>query len=172
MHAVWPWQYDRYLIPLLPWLLWLVAAGAGQKARWVLGILLALQSAFQTPHWLAGIETWRRPELIQTYSWLRGHTGPGDAIASAAPVRDGFYASRPSAPIPDTSDSAGFAATLRGRRIRFILWQDDIDVGLSARDSATIQRKLDRARGQLADVRLFQLIHEEPAERTRIYELQ
>ncbi|MCX5794494.1 MAG: hypothetical protein NTY77_03230 [Elusimicrobia bacterium] len=172
MHAFWPWQYDRYLIPLLPWLLWLVAAGAGRRARWLLGFLLALQLTCHSARWLAGVEAWRQPELLQTYAWLRGHAGAADGLASALNVRDGFFCSRPSLPLPDAQEPEGFAGVLRRFRVRWVLWQDGIDVGLSARRGSTMERKLEQVRTYLKDGRRFRLAYENPEERARVYELR
>jgi len=172
MHAFWSWQYDRYLIPLLPWLLWLTAAGAGRRARWLLGLLLGLQLAFHSHRLLAGVADWRRPELQRTYAWLRGHSAPSDAIASPLYVRDGFYARRPSVALPDTEDCGRFAQALKRRRARFALWQKDLDVGLTLARTATIQRKLERARSHLEDPRRFRLAYENQDEGSRVYELR
>ena len=172
LHAFWPWRYDRYLIPLLPWLLWLLAAGAGRRARWLLSLLLALQLTFQSARWLAGVAAWRQPELSRTYAWLREHTDAADALTSALNVRDGFLSSRPSLPLPDTQDPDGFAEVLRRLRVRWVLWQDDIDIGLSVRRISTMERKLQRIRTCLDNDRWFQLAHEEPQEHSRVYELR
>jgi hypothetical protein len=172
LHAFWPWQYDRYLIPLLPWMIWLLAAGAGARARWLLGFLLVLQLSFHTARWTSGVEAWRQPELSRTYAWLQGHTGPADALSSALNVRDGFLCSRPSLPLPEATESGGFAEALRRFRVRRVLWQDGIDVGLSLRRTATVKRKLGRIRSYLEDGRWFRLVHAEPEERSRIYELR
>jgi len=172
LHAFWPWQYDRYLIPLLPWLLWLLAAGIGTQARWLLGLLLALQLGLHSQRWLRGVEQWRRPELARTYAWLNSRAAAADSLASALYVRDGFLALRPSTPLLDEDGPDRLAQTLRRRRVRFVLWQDDLDVGLSAPRGSAIARKLDRIRLQLQDDGRFGLVHEEPLERTRVYELR
>jgi hypothetical protein len=172
MHAFWPWQYDRYLIPLLPWLLWLVAAGAGRGARWLLGLLLTLQLIFHSARWTCGVDAWRQPELGRTYAWLRGNTGAADALASALNVRDGFLCSRPSLPLPDAQQPDGFAQALRRSRVRWVLWQDDIDIGLSIRRTSTVGSKLKRIRTFLEDGRRFRLAYEDHEEHARVYELR
>ncbi len=169
MHALWTWQYERYLIPLLPLLLWAMIEGLGAAAPRVLAALLAAQLGFQTLPRLGRPSPWAEPELSRTYAWLQSHPAPG-ALASALPVRDGWYAQRPCLPLPDAEDAADFAAKLKGARARFILRQDGLDIGLSAGKSAPLQRLLDRAYGQLDDAKRFRKIHEEPAERASVYE--
>ncbi|MDD5630270.1 MAG: hypothetical protein PHU21_14480 [Elusimicrobia bacterium] len=170
LHLFWPWQYDRYLIPLLPWLLWLVAAGAGRRALPLLGLLLALQLTFHSARWLAGVETWRVPELSRTYAWLRAHSGSADGLASALNVRDGILCSRPSLPLPDVPQAQDFAGTLRRMRVRWVLWQDGLDIGLSARRGSTMDGKLQRIRAYLEDDRWFRRAYADPKEDARVYE--
>lgn len=172
MHAFWPWQYDRYLIPLLPWLLWLLAAGAAGKARWLLAALIVLQLGFHSHRWVLGSHSWRVPELGRTYDWLRSRTGPADAITSALPVRDGFLCARPSLPLPQTVDAQVFADELRRYRVRRVLWQEGLDVGLSLPQDAAVTRRLRSVRAILDDSRRFRLVHEETAEKARVYELR
>ena len=167
MHALWTWQYERYLIPLLPLLFWALIEGLGSAAPRVLAALLAAQLGFQTLPRLGRPSPWAEPELSRTYAWLKTRPEPG-ALASALPVRDGWYAGRPCLPFPDDADGAAFAAKLKGARARFILRQDGLDIGLSA--SAPLSRLLLRAYGQLDDAKRFRKIHEEPAERARVYE--
>jgi hypothetical protein len=172
LHAFWPWQYDRYLIPILPWLLWLLAVGAGSQASRLLGLMLILQLSFHSARWLAGVDAWRQPELSRTYAWLQGHTGPADALSSALNVRDGLLCSRPSLSLPDAQSAEGFAAVLRRFRVRRVLWQDGIDVGLSVSRASTVERKLERIRSYLEDGRCFRLVYFAPEERSRVYELR
>ncbi|MBI5240487.1 MAG: hypothetical protein HY926_08440 [Elusimicrobia bacterium] len=172
MHAVWPWQYDRYLIPLLPWLLWLLAAGTGARARWLLALLLAAQLGSHTHRWVLGRHSWRTPELARTYEWVRTRTAPSDAITSALPLRDGFHCARPSLPLPRPLDAEGFAAQLRRYRVRLVLWQEELDVGLSLPRDSAAARRLAGLRAILEDGRRFRLVHEDAVEGARIYELR
>ena len=167
MHSLWTWQYERYLIPLLPLLLWAMIEGFGAAAPRVLAALLAAQFGFQTLPRLGRPSPWAEPELARTYAWLKTRPEPG-ALSSALPVRDGWYAGRPCLPFPDDADGAAFAAKLKGAHARFILRQDGLDLGLSS--SAPLSRLLDRAYGQLDDAKRFRKIHEEPAERASVYE--
>lgn len=171
MHAFWPWQYDRYLIPLLPWLLWLLAAGAAGKSRWLLAALIALQLGFHSHRWVLGRHPWRVPELGRTYDWVRSRTGPADAVTSALPVRDGFLCARPSLPLPQTSDAQAFVDALRRYRVRRVLWQEGLDVGLSLPQDAAVTRRLRSVRAILDDSRRFRLVHEQREEGSRVYEL-
>ncbi|HAM36271.1 MAG TPA: hypothetical protein DEB40_09490 [Elusimicrobia bacterium] len=172
MHLFWAWQYERYLIPILPWLLWLAAAGARRRAPWLLAGLLALQLCLHAPRRIMGDSAWTRPELSRTYEWIRGHSSPGDAIASPLYVRDGFLAARPSVPLPDTDDPGRFAELLARRRVRFVITQENLDVGLSQSRTATIQFKLDRALALLQDPGRFRLVYARPEESSRVYELR
>ncbi|MFA6004823.1 MAG: hypothetical protein WC881_12245, partial [Elusimicrobiota bacterium] len=169
MHAFWAWQYERYLIPLLPWLLWALAAGAGTKARWLLSALLCLQLSSHHRLWTSRPAA--APELSRTYAWIASHTQPSDIIASPMYVRDGFLCGRPSLALPDTPDPAEFAQALRRRQARFVIWQDGLDIGLSADRTATLRLRLDRIRGQLQDSGGFRLVQQEASEGARIYEL-
>jgi hypothetical protein len=167
MHSLWTWQYERYLIPLLPVLLWALIEGLGAAAPRVLAALLAAQLGFQTLPRLGRPSPWAEPELSRTYAWLKSRPEPG-ALASALPVRDGWYAERPCLPFPNDADGTNFAAKLKAARARFILRQDGLDLGLSA--GAPLSRLLGRAYGHLDDTRRFRKVHEEPAERASIYE--
>ncbi|HEX4047553.1 MAG TPA: hypothetical protein VH309_06950, partial [Elusimicrobiota bacterium] len=67
---VWGWQYERYMLPLLPLLLWALAAGLGRAAKPAFAVLLALQLGAQTLPRLGRPSPWARPELARTYAWL------------------------------------------------------------------------------------------------------
>lgn len=167
MHAVWPWHYSRYLIPLLPWVLWTLAVGLGRHAKTILAILLACQTGFQSWRWL-GLNP--QPDLAGTYAWLRGQ-GAGEAMASLVYVRDGFYCAKPSLQLP--YDRPGFLVPiLSSQGVRFVLWQDSADVGLSAQARSVIGRQLQAAGEELKHSRKFHLIHENRLERTKVYELR
>ena len=138
----------------------------------MLGLLLTLQLIFHSARWTCGVDAWRQPELGRTYAWLRGNTGAADALASALNVRDGFLCSRPSLPLPDAQQPDGFAQALRRSRVRWVLWQDDIDIGLSIRRTSTVGSKLKRIRTFLEDGRRFRLAYEDHEEHARVYELR
>lgn len=171
MHAVWGWQYERYLIPLLPWLLWTAAKGLGPAARPALAALLASQLLFHLPLWIGGGHSWSEPELAQTYAWVKSHTPPASILASPLYVRDGYYCARPSLPLPDSPRPQDFIARLRKNRARYVLWQENIDAGFSLAATATVQRKLDRAGEHLHQSSIFRKIYENPREKTSVYEI-
>lgn len=170
MHGVWAWQYERYLIPLLPWLLWTAALGLGKASRAALALLLLGQILFHPPH--RDKTSWSLPELEQTYIWLKSHTAPSEALSSPLYVRDGFYASRPSLPLPDAPNPADFAGLLKKHRARWILWQENLEAGLSLPRTASIQLKLERAGRHLQNPDLFRLVYENPREKSRVYALK
>lgn len=171
MHAVWAWQYERYLLPVLPWLLWAVAEAAGKRATLLLCVLLALQGASHSWRWALRPSPFAEPELGRTYAWLRSSTEPEEAVASAVPVRDGFYAVRPASPLPDEERPEVFARRLKARGVRWVLWQERLEVGLSTGKSAAIQGRLDRARANL-EAGPFRAAFEDRKEGTRVYELR
>lgn len=172
MHAFWAWQYERYLIPLLPWLLWAAAQALGRLARPTLAALLAAQVIFHSWIWTAGKSPWKTPELERTYAWLKSETLPSDVLASPLYVRDGYYALRASLPLPNKENSAEFSAALRRQRVRYVLWQSRIDVGLSTGKDASIQKQLDGVQRHLENPALFRLLHEEISESARVYEVR
>ncbi|MBI5624605.1 MAG: hypothetical protein HY924_12575 [Elusimicrobia bacterium] len=155
MHALWGGRHERHLIPLLPWLLWAAAEASGRRASVCLAILLACQLGFHATRRLGG-SAWSKPELAATYSWLRSSRGPADILASPLYVRDGFYASRPSVPLPDAASSEELARLLSGRKVKLVLWQDSLDLPGAAR---------------LSDRGLFKPVYENEAEQARVYEV-
>ena len=68
MLAVWGWQYERYLIPLLPLLLWALILGLGRAAKPGLAGLLVLQLGAQTLPRLGRPSPWAEPGLARVYS--------------------------------------------------------------------------------------------------------
>lgn len=165
MHLVWPWHYERYLIPLLP-LLWRAAAEKlGKRAVPVLGALLAAQLAFQTlPRW--GRESpWATPELSAEYAWLREQPGAW-TLASALPLRDGWWSRRPAVSFPDASDPDVFVASLKARKVRYALYQEDMDLGFSDPGRADALGALSLVRKTLSDPARFRPVA------PRIYEVR
>lgn len=172
MHAIWAWQYERYLICLLPWLLLAVATALKRGARPVLAAMLALQCVFHSHRFLK-TSAWSYPELARTYERVRpGPGSPPGLLASPLYVRDGYYTGRPSVPLPSAADPEGFARTLRKRRVAVVLWQGDIDIGLSMDGSANLRRELERAGRHLSDRRFFKLLYDDPVEKSKVYGLE
>ena len=172
LHLIWPWRYDRYLLVPLPFLLDCAAAALERRgAAVLLLILLAGQAAFQSPRWIEGT-SWSKVELAQTYGWLRAHSHPQDVVASALYVRDGFYARRPSLPLPGQVSAPELAGDMKKYHIRFILWQSGLDLGLTMGKTAAVQRTLGTIRRDLDDKRLFRMIYSNSSEHSRVYVLR
>lgn len=169
MHALWTWHYERYLIPLLPLLLWALVLGLGRAAPRVLTALLAAGVGFQVLPRLGKPAPWGEPELAATYRRIAALPDEG-ALASAMPVRDGWWTGRPCAPLPDDAEAATFAKRLKGMHVRYVLRQDGLDFGLTAGDDAPLARLLSRAFSQLDDPKYFRVVFEEQGERARVYE--
>lgn len=169
MLGVWGWQYERYLIPLLPLLLWALIEGLGRRAKPALAVLLALQLLTQTLPRLGRPGPWAEPELKKTYAWLAARPGPG-LLASALHVRDGWLSGLPSLPLPVVERDEDFAAALKAARVTYVLRVDGLDFGLLADESAAPRRELERVRRRLDNPALFRKLHEEPSERAAVYE--
>jgi len=169
LHALWSWQYERYMIPVLPLLIWSLAAGLGRAAKPALAGLLVLQLASQTLPRLGRPSPYAEPELALSYAWLAARPRPA-LLASAEHVRDGYYAGLPNVALPDDENARDFAAHLKSMRVSYVVREDGLDVGLGADPSSGLRRALERAYSHLDEERLFRKVHEEPAERARIYE--
>jgi len=167
--AVWGWQYERYMIPLLPLLLWALAAGLGRRAKPVLGALLALQLLFQTAPRLGRPSPWAQPELARTYAWLASRPAP-NLLSSTEPVRDGWLSGLPSAPLPSPERDEDFAPRLKAEGVRYVLRAEGQDYGLQSDASSALRRTVERLGRLLDDPRRFRKVHEEPAERAEVYE--
>lgn len=166
---VWGWQYERYLIPLLPLLVWALAEGLGRRARPALGALLALQLAFQVAPRLGRPSPWAAPELARTYAWLAARPRPA-LLTSAQPVRDGWLSGLPQTALPVAPDAAAFAAALKRMRVSLVLRADGQDYGLAADPQSSLRGSVESAFSALDDARLFRVVHAEPSERARVYE--
>jgi hypothetical protein len=169
MHAVWGWQYERYLIPLLPLLLWGLIAALGRAAKPALATLLVLQLGAQTLPRLGKPSPWAEPELAKTYAWLAARPAPA-LLASAEFARDGWLSGLPSRPFPRVELDEEFARTLKAARINYVLRVDGLDYGLAAQPQAGPRRELDRIYRRLEYPKRFRKLHEEPGERAAVYE--
>ncbi|MDE2142478.1 MAG: glycosyltransferase family 39 protein [Elusimicrobia bacterium] len=166
--AVWGWQYERYLIPLLPLLLWALASGLGRAAAPVLAVLLAAQLGAQTVPRLGRPGPWAEPALARTYAWLAARPRPA-LLSSTQPVRDGWWAGLPDVALPLAGDASGFAAALKAERVSYVLRADGQDYGLQADPRARLRLDVERAYSQLDDARYFTKVHDEPGERAAVY---
>lgn len=169
MLAAWGWQYERYLIPLLPLLSWALVQGLGRAAAPALSILLALQLGAQVLPRLGRPSPWAEPELARSYAWLSTQP-PLSLLASVEPVRDGYLSNLPGVALPDATTDEGFAAALKAERVRFILRAEGGSYGLDADPSSAIRQAVERALRRLEDPRFFRKVHEEPSERAAVYE--
>ena len=167
--AVWGWQYERYLIPLLPLLLWALAEGLGRAAAPAFCGLLALQLGAQTLPRLGRPSPWAEPDLTRTYAWLSSRPAPA-LLSSAEPVRDGYLSGLPSLALPDAARDEDFSAALKAERVGYVLRADGQDFGLEQDPSSDLRRRVERAHRRLEDPRYFRKIHEEPSERAAVYE--
>jgi hypothetical protein len=168
MLGVWGWQYERYLIPILPLLLWALATGLGRAAKPALAALLILQLGAQTLPRLGRPSPWAEPELAKTYAWLAAR--PGTLLSSAEPVRDGWLSGLPSRALPIAERDEDFAAALKAARVALILRVDGQNYGLEADATAAPRRELERAYRRLEDEKFFRKVYTEPAERAAVYE--
>jgi hypothetical protein len=167
--GVWGWQYERYLLTLLPLLIWAAAEGFDRAAAPAFAVLLALQLGVQTLPRLGRPSPWAEPELARTYAWLSARPRPA-LLASVENVRDGYLTGLPNVPLPDAADAAAFAAALKAERVSDVLRVDGLDYGLEKDPGSDVRRGVARAQGFLDDAGLFRKIHEEPAERAAVYE--
>ena len=166
---MWGWQYERYLLPLLPLLLWALAAGLGRAAKPALAVLLVLQLGAQTLPRLGRPSPWSEPELARTYAWLASRPAP-NLLSSTEPVRDGWLSGLPSIGLPTPARDEGFAAALKAEGVRYVLRADAQDYGLQGDASSALRLTVERLGRLLDDPRRFRKAHEEPAERAAVYE--
>jgi hypothetical protein len=169
MLALWGWQYERYLIPALPLLLWALALGLGRASKPALACLLILQLGGQTLPRLGRPSPWAEPELAKTYAWLAKRPGP-DLLVSAEPVRDGWLSGLASRALPLAERDEDFARALKDARATLILRVDGQDYGLEADPTSSPRLAVERAYRRLEDSRYFRKLHEEPSERAAVYE--
>jgi hypothetical protein len=157
MHALWPYWYERYLVAALPFLLWGVCEALrpafrseGLRAA-VLAALALLPFPGQTRWLLSGARERSAPELRETYSWIRERTDPAAMFSSAFFCRDALYTGRPTVPLPLGGEEGGpLSRRLSSRRVRYVLWQDRLDLGSSLGESFHWTRELDRTALELA----------------------
>lgn len=177
MHLAWPWWYDRYLLPLLPFL-WLSLATLSTnldrrfspRVRWgLLGGILALSFFGQSVFWFDPAARRSEPELADSYQWIKSHTSPGDGFVSLFYGRDLIHTQRVFLPPPPAADASALDAALAQRRVRYILWDQTINLGFSDNRNA-VTSAVDRLTRSLEDATRFRLVHEDSSGRARIYE--
>lgn len=167
--GAWGWQYERYLVPLLPLLAWALASACGRAAPRVLGALLVLQLGFQVLPRLGRPSPWSEPDLARSYAWLAARPKPA-LLSSFQPVRDGWLSGLPQTALPDAPDGPAFAAALKTMRVTHVLRASGADFGLGGDPDSSLRRRVESIGAWLDDPRLFRKVHEEPAERAAVYE--
>ena len=169
LHSFWGWQYERYMLPLLPLLLWALSVSLGRFTRLALAVLLVLQLGAQTLPRLGKTSPWAEPELKDTYAWLAARPRPA-LMSSALFVRDGWHSGLPSLPLPDEPRASAFAADLKTRRVRFVLRAGGLDIGLHSDPTSPLRLHLERVDAYLWDPRLFRKVYANAQEKTEVYE--
>jgi hypothetical protein len=177
MHLLWPWWYDRYWLPLLPFLASALATGIGswlprrgeRATALALSAFLAWQFAAQGRLWLRPGPDRLRPELSETYAWIRANSSPADGFASLFYARDLLYTGRVFGPPPEADSAAGLRDALARRRQRYVLWQDAPDLGFSLATGGS-SRPLALGR-LLEDPSAFRLVHADARSGARLYEV-
>jgi len=87
-------------------------------------------------------------------------------------VRDGFIEGRPASPLPASPDAASFHDALTAHKARWVLWQDAVDLGLSLDATSVVRGQLALDARHLSDAAYFTLVHEEPSEHARVYQIR
>lgn len=164
MHLFFGWRYERYLVPLLPLLLWASAHALGRRAWRTFAGLTVLQLLFHGGGALSASAR-SKPELAPAYEWLARRTRAEDAVASLLYARDGHYAGRPSLPLPPAESPEALARALRARGARYVLWQERPDLGLG--EGSPVAATIARTADHLNDGRLFKIVFED--EFSRVY---
>ncbi len=166
--AAWGWQYERYLLPLIPLLVWTLALGLGRWAKPALWTLLALQLGAQTLPRLGRPGPWAEPELSRTYAWLAEQPTPA-LLASTQPLRDSWHAGMAGTSLPDSATAAEFADALKAGHVSFVLRVDGQDYGLSSDAKAPLRLRVETLYGFLDDGRFFRKLHDDAAEHAAVY---
>lgn len=170
MHLFWPWWYDRYLLPLLPFLLAAAWRGlpprAARHPKTPLALAALLAAAFfGQALFLTG--TRRAPPAPDAYTWVKTHTNPGDTFVSPFYGRDLIYTGRVFLPLPG-GEAAAWEEDLKRRRVRYVFWPTEFDVGFSRADNA-VNRGLDGYGAWLREPARFRPVFTDPSG-TVIYE--
>ncbi len=172
LHLFWPWHYDRYLMMPLPLILLAFYDGMKRSAVFVLAALLFAQMAFYLPQFLSFSGEIKQMELKESYAWLRFHTNPQDILSSAMYVRDGFYSARPSLPLALKPSAESLNQFLAKHQVRYILWEGNLDLGLSDPGKSPIYSTLQKIDQELQDSRFFKLVYENRREDSAIYQVR
>jgi hypothetical protein len=159
MHLVWPWWYDRYLLTLLPFLLWrssdALPESLSRRAKaWTLAGILVLQFAVQGRLWFGSNVALETPPHRQAYTWIQDHTEPSEILSGPFYARDSLYTGRISVPLPITEEPETALNALNRSGVRYVLWEGIPDLGLTSNDSP-VYLSLRRFEKLLEDPGLF-----------------
>lgn len=165
MHLFWPFWYERYLPPYLPFLA-LGLIGGGRRRAAALAVVALGALAVQGPALLRQKAARAEPELARTYAWIRARVPADAALAGAFFARDAFYTGRPFASLPG---SAPFREKLIAGRVRFVLWQElpALGASLGAGPWAPALAELERALAGAG----FRRVFADAAEGAAVYEV-
>ncbi|MEK7746417.1 MAG: hypothetical protein AAB576_07115, partial [Elusimicrobiota bacterium] len=167
----------RYLLPILPLLLWLYLKGLDSlastlrvnlRAFALLPCLLIAAEAFSLAGKVSAPNRYNTPAL-RSYQRLR-ELVPADAtILCSMAGRVHLYTGRSTEEFPHLPDPSGFMAHLRRLRVSHVLLtrEDFLESpGINAWDKARAQ-----AAPYLEDPGLFRVVYDDPGEEARIFEL-
>ncbi|MBI3300234.1 MAG: hypothetical protein HYZ75_18870 [Elusimicrobia bacterium] len=167
LHAAWPWWYERYLPPLLPFALLAAWEGVralgvpGRRAAWGAAALAALPLPIQGPALARGAEA---PPL-ETYAFLR--TLPSEGLVAALHfARSAWHTGRPFVPLPQASDPAALARL----KVRWVLWERPGDLGSSLGGAFPASRGLAAWEARLLGAG-FRTVFESADGERRVYEV-
>ena len=119
MHVFWGWQYERYLLPLLPLILYTAAGGLRKHARFLFGAMLACQIAFHVR--IGSNPTTCLSGMAPPTAGSRKIPRPG---RPGQPLSSGTVLSGlPATSIPDAADPAELSRKLKDRQVRWVLFQ-------------------------------------------------
>jgi hypothetical protein len=130
MHLFWPWRYERYLVPALPFVMGYLPLPFKErnavKGLWVLVLAQGLWASWR-PIWAPV----RPSKPDAAYEWVRTHTPANAVLASLFWGRDTLYAERSFVPLANAPDEAALAKALRRRGAERVFWVPPPDLGLS-----------------------------------------
>ncbi|MFH1724277.1 MAG: hypothetical protein ABII00_06605 [Elusimicrobiota bacterium] len=175
LHLAWPWWYDRYLLPYLPFLIWGLWHAVVRVARSerIAAVVFAAATLLPLPAkgtaFVRAASARGRPELSRTYAWIRDNTPQEALFAAAFYTRDAYYTGRPFVPLPFCAEGA-LAETLRAHRVRYVLWQRPPGLGSSLGPAFRASRMLRNAGAELGGAG-FRAVHRAPGEAAALYEL-
>lgn len=142
MHLAWPWWYERYLPPLVPFLIlgaWEGALRLGASRRQILAgaaLLALIPLPWQAPAVIRRARA-AEPPMSDTHAFLKGL--PQDRLAvSVMYARDSWYSGRPVLPLPPVG------SYLERLRVGWVLWSEPGDLGSSLGEAFPASQDLAR----------------------------